>query len=66
VKADTSRSRPGKASARILTHPDFNACNTFEAPDTIVPRDHAVERTSGGVSVMLPPMSIVTVELELA
>jgi alpha-L-arabinofuranosidase len=66
VKAAVSRGNLSSASARILTHPDFNACNTFEAPDTIVPRNHTVERSGGGFTISLPPMSVATVEATLA
>jgi alpha-N-arabinofuranosidase len=66
VKASLSRGTFASASARILTHPDFNACNTFEAPNTIVPRTHAVERTGNGFSISLPPMSVATFEASLA
>jgi alpha-L-arabinofuranosidase len=66
VRAALSRGNATSASARILTHPDFNACNTFEAPDTIVPRDLAVETGSGGIRVSLPPMSVATLEVALS
>jgi alpha-L-arabinofuranosidase len=66
VRASVSRGSVASASARILSHPDFNACNTFESPDTIVPRDHTVETGRGAISVALPPMSIATVELTLS
>ncbi|HYK89980.1 MAG TPA: alpha-L-arabinofuranosidase C-terminal domain-containing protein [Acidobacteriota bacterium] len=52
--------------ARILNDTDFNACNTFEYPDRIVPKDHAVEVEASRIRVELPPMSIVTVLATLA
>ncbi len=54
------------AKARILHHPDLNACNTFERPNTIVPREHAVSARGGKVSMELPPLSIVTAIVTLA
>ncbi len=54
------------ARARILHHPDFNAANTFDAPDQIVPRDHAVTAAGATLRVTLPPLSIVTVQARLA
>ncbi len=52
--------------ARILHDMDFNACNTFEIPDRIVPKDHAVRVDAAQIGVELPPMSIVTVLVALA
>jgi alpha-N-arabinofuranosidase len=53
-------------SARILHNTDFNACNTFEAPDRIVPADHKIAVEPSRVSIELPPMSIVTATVRLA
>ena len=49
------------ASARMIHHADWNACDTFEAPDTIVPRASDVEVSGGAMKVELPPLSVVTV-----
>ncbi len=61
---------PGATAARgtaeILHHPDMNACNTFDQPDVVVPKPHAVEVTGSGVRVELPPLSIVTASIQLA
>ncbi len=56
----------GSGKARILHDMDFNACNTFENPDRIVPKDHAVRVSPSQIGVELPPMSIVTVFATLA
>ncbi|HMF76712.1 MAG TPA: alpha-L-arabinofuranosidase C-terminal domain-containing protein [Bryobacteraceae bacterium] len=55
-----------KAKARSLYHADLNACNTFDAPDTIVPRELAVTTRGTELSVELPPLSVTTIEVELA
>jgi alpha-N-arabinofuranosidase len=55
---------PKRAAGRILHHADLNACNTFENPDTIVPKPHAVTASAGGIKLTLPPLSIVTAEAE--
>ncbi len=47
--------------AVMLHHADWNACNTFTAPDTIVPKPHTVELVNGSLSVAMPPLSIVSV-----
>lgn len=46
------------AKARALFHGDMNACNTFEAPDTLMPRDLAVSVNNGEVVLTLPPLSV--------
>jgi len=43
-----------------LHHPDLNACNTFEQPEVIVPRDHRVEVARQSVRFELSPLSVVT------
>ncbi|HEU0140450.1 MAG TPA: alpha-L-arabinofuranosidase C-terminal domain-containing protein [Bryobacteraceae bacterium] len=53
-------------SARLLHHADMNACNTFENPDTIVPRMHQVETTKAGLRFEMPPLSVVTAVIQLA
>ncbi len=53
------------AKARILHHADMNACNTYEAPDTVVPRNHPVEAVKTGLRLVVPPLSVVTVEATL-
>jgi alpha-N-arabinofuranosidase len=56
-----------EASAQILTHKDYNACNAFDAADTIVPRPHAA-RIEGGSRLFLdlPAMSVATAVLKVA
>lgn len=61
VSATLSRGRLEGASARILHHPDMNAHNSFEAPNVVVPKDHTVQITAGGLRLTLPPLSVVTV-----
>jgi alpha-L-arabinofuranosidase len=54
-----------RATARVLGDPDFNACNTFENPDRIVPKAHQVAASGRKLSLDLPPMSIVTAVVTL-
>ncbi len=51
--------------AQILHHPDYNACNTFENPNVIVPKDHAVSVAGSRLQLDLPPISMATVTLRL-
>jgi alpha-L-arabinofuranosidase len=53
------------ARARVIAHNDLNACNTFEQPDTIVPRALEVAVGGGKVTVELPPMSVATITAQL-
>jgi alpha-N-arabinofuranosidase len=51
--------------ARILHHADFNACNTFEDPDRIVPGSHPVSVEGSRIGIELPPLSLATAVLRL-
>jgi alpha-N-arabinofuranosidase len=66
VECALSRGIAGNARARVLHHPDFNAANTFETPDLIVPRDHPVSASGSSLRVELPPLAIVTVQARLS
>jgi len=55
----------GSGKAQILHHVDFNACNTFDNPDRIVPRSHPIKLESSRIGIELPPLSIVTAALRL-
>jgi alpha-L-arabinofuranosidase len=54
------------ATARVLHHPDLNACNTFDAPDQVVPRAHQASAAGSRLRVELPPLSVVTATLRLS
>jgi alpha-N-arabinofuranosidase len=53
------------AMAQILTHKDFNAANTFENPNAIVPQSHPIQATGSSLKLDLPPMSIVTATVQM-
>lgn len=53
-------------TAQILHHPDYNACNTFEQPNVIVPKNHTIAVQGGRLSAELPPMSIVSASIRIA
>jgi len=53
-----------KVSGKVLTADKMNAENTFDNPDQVVPKnftDYNLE--DGGLSVNMPPMSVVVLEL---
>ncbi len=54
------------ATARALYHADMNACNTFDHPDVVVPKNHTASASGSGVQVELPPLSVVTVSVRMA
>jgi len=54
------------AKAQLLSHPDYNACNTFENPNVIVPKDHPVSVEGSRVRLNLPPISMSTAIVRLA
>ncbi|MBI4877857.1 MAG: alpha-N-arabinofuranosidase [Acidobacteria bacterium] len=60
-----SSGRAASATARILHHENFNAANTFEQPDLVVPRPHAAAAEGSRVTIDLPPMSIVTASVRI-
>jgi alpha-L-arabinofuranosidase len=54
------------AKGRLLSHPDYNACNTFENPNLIVPQDCPVAVQGGRVRLSLPPISMASVIVRTA
>jgi len=57
---------PSAAKAQILHHKDHNACNTFEQPNTVVPKDYTVAIEKGRLVLDLPAMAIVTATVRLS
>ena len=52
-------------SGKILTANEMNAHNTFDAPDGVHPSDFSgAAVTSSGLEVVLPPMSLVALEID--
>ena len=55
---------PASVTGRILTGPAMTAHNTFDAPHLLEPQAFTGATLSGGrLSVVLPPMSVVVLEL---
>ena len=54
-----------QASAQILHDPDWNAYNSFEAPDRVTPRAHPVRVQGSQVQLDLPRLSVVTATVPL-
>ncbi len=50
-------------NALLLHDADWNACNSFDAPNRVVPKAHPVRIESSTVRLDLPRMSVVTVTL---
>ena len=53
-------------SAQLLHHPNLNAANTFDQPDTVVPKAFDVRLDSGSIRVELPRLSIMTAHIQIA
>jgi alpha-L-arabinofuranosidase len=56
---------PRSATALLLHHSDWNAYNSFEAPDTLVPKAHPVSVEKSRVRLELPRLSVATVSMAL-
>ncbi len=57
--------KPLNATAQVLHHPDLNAANTFDNPDAVVPKPHAINTEGSAVKVGVPGLSIVTATVRL-
>ena len=56
--------QPGSVSGRVLTAPAMNSHNTFDAPNTVAPAAfHGATVSGGQLSIVLPAMSVVVLEL---
>jgi alpha-L-arabinofuranosidase len=56
---------PSGASAQILHDSDLNAYNSFDHPDRVTIRPHAVAVEPDRLRIMLPAMSVATVTLDI-
>jgi len=58
------RGAPAKDATALLLHDaDWNACNSFDAPDHVVPKPHPVKVEGSMVRLDLPRMSVATLTL---
>lgn len=49
------------ADGRLIHHQDWNAWNSFDDPDTIIPAAFPVDATETALTFPLPPLSVATV-----
>jgi alpha-N-arabinofuranosidase len=63
IELDAS-GKTGGARGQVMSAPKFNSVNTFEAPDTVKPRDMILKPRNGKVRVLLPPASVAVLSLE--
>jgi alpha-N-arabinofuranosidase len=54
------------ATAQLLHHADYNACNTFEDPNVIAPKDHTITVDGPRIQLELPPLSMATATVRLS
>ena len=65
VSAALSGVTAQSVTGQVLTAPTMTALNTFEAPNAVAPKAFNGAGLSGGtLSVTLPPMSVVMLELK--
>jgi len=64
VTADVSGLSVSAAVGEVLTGPAVNTGNTFEMPDSVVPRNLKVPAADGKLILSLPPGSVMVVRLE--
>ena len=56
--------RIGSASGRVLTGPNVNSLNTYDAPETVVPQRIEGQANGNRVTVELPPKSVAVLALQ--
>jgi alpha-N-arabinofuranosidase len=66
VECNVAGANVTEAKARILHDEDYNACNTFQQPDRLVPKSHAVSVSGGVVRMELPPLAVATALLRIS
>ena len=54
------------ATARVIHHPDLNACNGFSQPDAVTPKGIEASAQGSSLRLELPPLSVVTTVVRLA
>ena len=66
VDCGLAGARALSARGQLLSHPDFNAANTFDNPNLIVPKEHAIKVEGSRLALELPPISMASVIVRLA
>jgi alpha-N-arabinofuranosidase len=65
VSCDIVKFNVNRVTGRVLTSSKMNACNTFEDPKAVLPREFSDFELNGNrINVKMPPMSIVVLELD--
>lgn len=64
IELDILNGEFSSAAAEILTSANMNDCNTFDAPETVKPKNLDVTLSDGKLSFTLPKMSAVVVTLK--
>ena len=66
IDCSVAGGRPASASAEILHSDDLNAFNSFDSPETVAPRSHAVRVEGSHIQLDLPRLSVVRIAGRLA
>jgi alpha-N-arabinofuranosidase len=64
VEATVAGLAPRSAAGETLTAPKVDSVNTFEAPDSVVPKPIEVKRSGATVTLALEPKSVTVVSIE--
>jgi alpha-N-arabinofuranosidase len=64
VECTLAGSSAKSGTAQLLHDKDWNACNSFEQPDRVVPQSHPVVVSGAKVQLDLPRLSVATVVLQ--
>jgi alpha-N-arabinofuranosidase len=54
----------GQGTGQILTAPQVDAVNSFEAPQTVVPTAYRAQAANNRLTLKLPPKSVIVLKLE--
>jgi len=52
-------------TAQILHDADWNACNSFDSPDRVIPKPHPIKVNGSKIQLDLPPLSVATAILSV-
>ena len=65
VECTSKGTNASGGSAQILHDADWNACNTFDNPDRVVPKQIAVRVEGSKLLLDLPRLSVATVVVSI-
>lgn len=58
--------RAKKGKARVLTHEDIHAHNTFDVPDNVMPKDEEISVDGSSINYRFEPASVTAISMKLS